>query len=540
MGAIVWTCLALAVHQGPVKEQYFKSRELRFPINVREQKNRDAIKKYILLVSEDEGKNWQQADSRDPSEKELVYRATHDGRHWFILQVLTQAGTTPSNPARVQPNMIINIDRVAPQIQVTADRLPSGQVRARWKIAEPYPDTRSIVLEYHTRAVREGQWVPLGILPALEGQHEFDPGREGQTGELSIRVRMKDQAGNLGQGMVVVPASATGPEIPAAVGSPPKQPDNSAISLIPSGTPNPSISPSRLTSQQTTRPPVDPTPLPLPGAGTTLKPSLSSPDMGRPSGLPPMGGIPVASSTDRASPPPPPPNPVRETPANNPAVKVVKTREVRLDFTVAKVGPSGLGNADVYVTLDKGANWKKLPGDSPITLPPNVDVRRPDPISGSVGVQLPAEGTVYGFLVAVKSKAGLAPPPPNPGDAPEILVELDTTAPRAQMYKPMADPSQPNTLLLSWVVTDRNLSETPIVLEWSEQANGPWTAIGGGPLPNNSQYSWHLPAQVPSSVYLRLTARDLAGNEGRAQTDKPQLIDLSIPQTKITGLAPGR
>lgn len=55
-------------------------------------------------------------------------------------------------------------------------------------------------------------------------------------------------------------------------------------------------------------------------------------------------------------------------PVGTPAAKIVKTREVRLDFTVNKVGPSGLGNADVYITLDKGASWKKMPGEVPIRL----------------------------------------------------------------------------------------------------------------------------------------------------------------------------
>jgi hypothetical protein len=150
------------------------------------------------------------------------------------------------------------------------------------------------------------------------------------------------------------------------------------------------------------------------------------------------------------------------------------------------------------------------------------------------------EGTVYGFIVAVKSKAGLAPPPPKANDAPEILVELDATPPQAKLFKPYADTSQANTLILGWAATDRNLAENPITLEWSEQKDGSWTPIGGGPLPNSGQYAWHLPAQTPSRVYLRLTVRDQAGNEARAQTDKPELIDLSIPQTKITGLAPAK
>jgi hypothetical protein len=37
---------------------------------------------------------------------------------------------------------------------------------------------------------------------------------------------------------------------------------------------------------------------------------------------------------------------------------------------------------------------------------------------------------------------------------------------------------------------------------------------------------------MPSRVYLKLTARDTAGNTAVAQADKPVLIDLSVPETR--------
>jgi hypothetical protein len=91
---------------------------------------------------------------------------------------------------------------------------------------------------------------------------------------------------------------------------------------------------------------------------------------------------------------------------------------------------------------------------------------------------------------------------------------------------------------LGWEAKDRNLVENPITLEWAEQKDGPWKPIAEGPLPNNGQYPWRLPEGLPPRVYLRLTMRDAAGNEARAQTDKPELIDLSVPQTKIIRVAP--
>jgi hypothetical protein len=221
-----------------------------------------------------------------------------------------------------------------------------------------------------------------------------------------------------------------------------------------------------------------------------------------------------------------------------PPLKIVNKSLLRIDFAVAKVGPSGLGNAIVFVTRNEGAKWEPLPRELEIALASGADLHGSESVRGSVAVQLPAEKTIYGFIVQVKSKAGLAPPPPKDGEPPEMRVELDTTAPKAQLFKPVPDANQPNTLILSWSAEDRNLPENPITLEWAERKDGTWTPIGGPSLPNTGQYAWSLPSNIPSRVFLRLTVRDAAGNEARAQTDKPELIDLSVPQTKIIGVAP--
>jgi hypothetical protein len=532
MGAIVWTCLALTVHQSPTKEYFINARNLQFKFHV-DEKRRNEVKAMTLLVSTDNGKNWVTADHKQATDKALEYRAPSDGCYWFILQELNQAEQrNPANPSRVRPHQIVWIDTVAPQVTVTTERLASGGIHAEWKVTEPYPDAHSLRLEYHTRAMPDGQFTPLGVMPALEGRHEFNPGRDGQLGEVQVRVQVKDQAGNVGQNVAVVAAPA--PAVGAAGGATAAATEGSAFNLIPAARSDQTNPPGQLTSRQTARPALESSPQPFVAAANSVAPPTPPAELSR-TGSPPLGTLPVASSEQ----PSPPAGGTPAAAANAPAIKIVKTREVRLDFTVAKVGPSGLGNADVYVTLDKGGSWKKLPGETPISLPPHTDLHGSEPISGSVGVQLPAEGTIYGFIVAVKSKAGLAPPPPKAGDAPEILVELDTTAPQAKLFKPFADPSQANTLTLSWAATDRNLADNPIVLEWSEQRDGPWSAIGGGPLPNSGQFAWHLPAQTPSRVFLRLTVRDLAGNEARAQTKEPELIDLSVPQTKIIGLGAG-
>lgn len=527
MGPIIWTCLALTVHQNSPQVYFMPTRNVGLPISVKDKERKD-VKQFILLYSADQGATWEQGDSKRPGDPNpFAFHATKDGVYWFLVQQEDLAGKpNPQDPNRVKPSKIIVVDTTLPEVTVTAERLPNGKIRAHWTASDQNPDPRSLRMDYHVGAQAEGQWTPLGITPGLEGSQDFSV-PEGQTGDILVRVQMKDQAGNVGGNVAVVSATAA-----SSTGMPSSPAEGSPIGLIPTARSESSGQANQLTSQQSQRPLLDATS----GQGGIVPPlPPSGPNVPSPAPAP-FNGMPIASNADRTV---LPAGGLPDTPANSPTVKIVKVREVRLDFTVGKVGPSGLGNADIYVTLDKGASWKKMPGgDVPITLPPGADTHGTDSVSGSVSVQLPAEGIIYGFIVAVKSKAGLAPPPPKPGDPPEVLVELDTTAPKGQLFRPLPDARQPNTLLLAWEAKDRNLADTPITLEWAEQKDGPWNAIGEGPLPNTGQYPWRLPDHLPPRVYLRLTMRDLAGNEARAQTDKPELIDLSVPQTKIIRVEP--
>ncbi|MGH7222757.1 MAG: hypothetical protein ACRELF_05995 [Gemmataceae bacterium] len=512
MGPIIWSCLALTIHQVPGQEYYIDNRGFEIPIRL-DPRRAQEVQELILLVSQDKGGVWQRVESKPPSEHKFVYHAPADGPYWFIVQEFDYNGRKiPENPMRAKPSMAIIVDTVPPKVKVTAERLPSGAIRVHWRASDEYPDPRSLRLEYHTSAHKEEQWSSVLPSPVLEGDKEFDPGQNGKTGEVRVRVRMKDRAGNVGEDVAVVAVAGA-----SAEGSP--------FNLIPAVQADPSGQANQLTSQQRARPPLDPPPQ---GPNSSSMPASMN-----------AARLPVADSSPRMT--PASPNPAGP-PSGSPAVKIVKEREVRLDFTVAKVGPSGLGAADVYVTFDKGKTWKKMSPEVSISLPKSADLHGSEPIPGSVSVKLTAEGTIYGFIVSVKSKAGLAPPPPKPGDPPEALVELDTTVPKAQMFRPQPDPSQPNTLILAWTAVDRNLADKPVTLEWAEQKDGPWNIIGEGPLSNTRQdggeYPWRLPEHLPPRVYLRLTVHDLAGNEARAQTNKPELIDLSVPQTKIIGVAP--
>jgi hypothetical protein len=133
-----------------------------------------------------------------------------------------------------------------------------------------------------------------------------------------------------------------------------------------------------------------------------------------------------------------------------------------------------------------------------------------------------------------------------------MRVDVDLTPPVVKIYEPLPDPTQKDTLILRWQAVDRNLANDPITLEWAELQEGPWYPIvgtdGSTPLgssapmtakrlPNSGQYSWRLPSSFPTHrVYLRVSARDLAGNLAEAHTPHPILVDMNKPVAKIHGI----
>src|SRR5581483_6635077 len=128
---------------------------------------------------------------------------------------------------------------------------------------------RSLRLEYHTGALPDGQWTPLPAALTLEGEKDFDPGKDGKIGEIRVRVQMRDQAGNEGGDVCLLSAlggAAVPASIPAAnqgdgrMGAPGGQP----IGLIPPAQSDTLNQPNQLTSRQIQRPQIEAAPGGLP------------------------------------------------------------------------------------------------------------------------------------------------------------------------------------------------------------------------------------------------------------------------------------
>src|SRR5262249_11459901 len=101
-----------------------------------------------------------------------------------------------------------------------------------------------------------------------------------------------------------------------------------------------------------------------------------------------------------------------------------------------------------------------------------------------------------------------------------IRIEVDTTAPDADLYDVRPDPGGANAVLLQWQTTDKNLPPRPVTVEWADRRDGQWQLIARD-LPGVGHYTWQLPVTVPRPVFLPPPAHDRAGNVRVAESKRP-------------------
>jgi len=534
--------------------------KIEIPINFVPERRKE-IQELELWVSTNQGKDWGSGPvaRAQPSDSIFPFTAPTDGIYWFSVVVIYQGGVRePADITKVPPALKVLVDTKPPEVRLISAQRQGENIIAQWEIREENPDYKSIALEYkNTDAVSD--WMTFPVTPALSVQTTMRiphgalvrmsakdlMGTERKSEELKVPsvgeplAMVTPGTGGVGSTPTpVVPSPASVCPTPTPVVPAPTPPGpgplmsgptttvvpapigTAAIPPPPPGpkewSPQPPIQPVSMT-HPTTKPlstefvPTRPAPTP----GNTII-AVSSPDTtpGSPEvtpAAPPMGGT-------------------------LPPIQVVNLRQVTMEYEVSKFGPSGVGSVDLYVTRDDGKTWQKFDGGAPpTTTTPTPEMK--DTVRRTLTVELPGEG-VYGFYMVVQSGAGLSKGPPRSGEVPQMRVELDVTQPRITLYQPVPDPSQRNALVIKWDASDKHLAATPISIEWSEQPTGPWTPIGPPQMSNTNSYSWQVPPATPARVYLRLTARDIAGNVAVATSPKPETVDLNMPEVKIIGFAP--
>lgn len=484
----------------------FKERNFKIPIKIDPSRRAD-IKELILYSSTDEGRTWGQVAVATPEKDGFPFYAQSEGVYWFSVVIVDQKGDRqPTDIYKAPPGLKTLVDTLRPNIRLVTAERQGEEVVVSWDVQEDYPELNTLKLEY--RAADAPNWATsttVPISPTPSGQTRF---RVYGNGPISIRMQIKDKAENEGTAQAEVPAASAiqqtnrvTPTPPLPAPGPVERPSafldpNPPVALPPAAQPVQPASrewalPRTEQSSQTISQPMerDPRIVAHSNAEPVVTPAYT------PTGAPPRGPL--------------------------PPLQLVNHTQLALEYEVTKTGPSGLGSVELYMTQDEGRTWKRYADDP--------DHKSP------ILANLPGEG-VYGFRLVVLSGAGLGKGAPMVGDAPEIRVEVDTTPPVAQLYRPEPDPQRRDTLVISWNASDKNLAPNPIALQWAERADATWTNIAAD-LPNGDHYNWQLPPGLPARVYLRLMVRDQAGNVSTAETREAILVDLNKPEVRLTGIS---
>jgi len=463
-----------------------------------------------------DGKAWNQLNVAGPDKRSYRFTAPKDGVYFLQIQAVSKGGDLdPANLNDVPPALKLVIDTKAPAITIPVAEKRGEEVWLSWDIQEANPKWDTFKLEYRGN---DNQWHPIQYTAdTLRGMAKFPIPTGGAT---AVRVSLTDQCRfRSEQEKEVTPARSAVASNPAT-----STRDPNVIRIQDAG-----IAESGPTLGSVKMP-------------TTEAPAIVEPVPAARNAPVPVESVPSTSNTIATGAPP-----IERDNPNLPPIRMVNVTRLTLNYEITQQGPSGLSRAEAWATRDDGRTWIKWDAtqkvDGSITV--NLDQKNNARVEG-----------VYGFRIVLVSGAGISDNAPMNGDLPDIRVYVDTTAPKVEVHEPIPHQTQKDVMVFRWTAQDQNMAKDPITLEWAESNRGPWYPIvsdegpkGDSPalganltgmarrLPNTGEFAWKIPANFRTpAIYLKLTARDTAGNVSEAITSQQILVDMQKPKAKISGI----
>ena len=518
---------------------YWKQRMFFIPYQVRSSQVKqrgkilEPIAKVQLLSSRTGTNDWVTLEEAESNVKGFSYHAPEDGEYWFALRHLDRRGQ-PWPTAEVRPQMRIVIDTTLPELTIEGSPDANGEVIIRYEARDANLQANSLLVE--VRGVGS-QWSPLRLSTPdivqsnrLVGRVRWRP--PASAVNVEVRTAITDRAGHRAQAETNISVRGSqslfeGPTLNSPTAADAAATPSSRSAELPSQDwPANNRLPQPATATRQTPPQNNPYTVadqPWPNRTTAKLVGDAGSNSGgktrslRITPLGPDNAPPLAKSTPWPSPQ------TKErasqsdwAPARSPAdlaERVVNSRTFDIEYDLQSVGPWGVAKVELWGTPDNGRTWQSF----------GVDPDNRSPIR----VTVPAAGT-FGFRILVDGANSAGAVPPQAGDEPELFVLVDLQPPTTELLA--AELGQGNLsdhLLVRWTATDTNLEPRPIALFYSSYPNGPWSTIASG-LENTGSYTWRIERHVPGRFYLRLEARDTAGNQATYQTPKP--IALARPQ----------
>ena len=485
------------------------------------------------------------------------FTAPADGLYAFAVRMTDASGQPTGDETPLAPELEVIVDTSPPELYLQLKEAAAGTVDVAWSSSDSEISPGSVQLEYAEGI--DGRWKPIDATPSASGHSTI----QCQVGtSVSVRGYVTDLAGNRGSGTSQIVLKTVPNTPPAGSAAAPQMATNTTANPTPPGpanglsipstggvaganqaaslgsSPFPASQPQMPVSDYgaaVSQPPVQQYPVYSPPNGMNGSPgSNGSPSMnvGPPSsaGYPQAQPLPAGNNYVNQPPSPPSANVVMPSqPASavgfsqtDSAPQVVNNRVFDIPYEVQGVGPSGVGSVELYVTENNGQQWFRYGNDDDRRSPFQVDSR--------------GEGT-FGFAVRVRNGLGFGDAPPQPGEAPSIVVQVDQTPPMASLLQPQVLSDDRGRVRLQWQVRDASPAASPVRLEYSTSASGPWTPLFDWQ-PDQGGYEMPIQPGMPTTLFYRLLARDNAGNIATAHTPQPVLIDQSRPTARLLRVQP--
>jgi hypothetical protein len=465
---------------------YWKRSEIKLPIQINDQ-FRSMIKEVQLYVKDQPTAAWQMRGKLDGTQKFFTFKAPADGEYAFTMVTVDKNGhAIPADVRNEPPGLIVMFDTQRPQIELTnLGTCPEGQL-IEFVVHDPNLNQARTQLQFQCM---DKQYRPLSENVPGRPNVYCVPGTANFTG--MIRASAEDLAGNI----AVIEESVHRLRVQTTSASSTRTEPNVTIPTKPI-----ELSPNLLAKTS----PVDIQPIPGSTAPIILPSERFS---GEPRGSEPRT---VTES----------PSIVRTSSLDTAKVQLVNQTKVFLDYQVENVKASGISKVEVWLTRDQGKTWRKHceqgHGKSPVE------------------VQLPDEGK-YGITLVATNKQGDSSAAPVGGDVPDWTIEVDTTKPASEItsVKVERDGGTP-VVHISWTAQDKNFSDGPVELSYSATDRGPWLQIGKN-LPADGHHRWTPPAGIGGHAFIRVVARDKAGNDSVCVT-RDCIHFEALPRPVINGI----
>ena len=489
-----------------------------------------------LHVSRDHGANWQLAQVREPDGDKFVYECPAEGEYWFAVKTLD--GRMQLHPPRgsYETGLIVVVDNTPPSLEMTLQQAGAGRVKLNWQAADTNLDVATLRMEYLSSGSRD--WEEIQADGQSDGQSTWSV----PSGVVSVRGAVSDSSGNTKSCKAQIDVdspndrgnkarpSLKGPIAGVSVDADVIDPTaNNGISnsrvpdpvagekgyRLPVITPHGAMQSFSNSYEQF--PPV--TSMARANANAEFVPAKTSSADQVPITSAVMGSSMEFDGqthlTSRTS-------PIHEPPRRSGSrQRTVLSRRFQVGYSIEDVGPSGVGAVELYIlTSDaSGRKWWKY-GDDP-------DQKSP------FDVEVPGDGE-YGFSIRVRSGAGLSSEPPVPGEPPEFTIVVDQTAPVVELFPvQQGQGANTNRLRIRWRIVEERPSDKPVSLYYAANRSGPWESISGWKEDRNGTFDWIVGAGVPSQFFIRVMARDAAGNISKAETPQAIIVDLARPTAQI-------